>query len=198
MTYSTSSWLAVSAGFGVAACANSMPPSSAAEPHTTLEKPVIVIQAYAQGISGVHAANPDVKVRIERDPAQTDEAVLLVEYPKPTENPAGRDVWCDAEVRDWSTGSAISFQIKPAGPEKLSVSFFDRNRVVYTTWSVLEGGVWQPVRVEFAQLRPNPYFQPPDAKTGAPIDVSDIRGFAFAPHSQASGRLLVTKFVLAK
>lgn len=78
------------------------------------------------------------------------------------------------------------------------MSFFDRNRVVYTTWVDLHGGVWQPVRVVFADLRPNPYFQPPDAETGAPIDVSEIKGIAFAPHSQASGQLLVTKIVLAK
>ncbi len=79
-----------------------------------------------------------------------------------------RQVWCDAENVDWRTGTAISFQIKALNPEKLSVSFFDRNRVVYTTWIELQGGVWQPVRILFNELHPNPYFQPPDAKTGAP------------------------------
>lgn len=159
---------------------------------------MIIIQAYAQGLSSVRAANPDVKLRVGHDPTHADELVLFVEYPRPTDDAAGRDVWCDTEHRDWTTGHAISFRIKPHNPERLSVSFFDRNRVVYTTWIDLQGGIWQPVRVSFDQLRPNPYFQPPDAKTDAPIDVSEINGIAFAPHSQAPGQLTVSRFVLTE
>ena len=40
--------------------------------------------------------------------------------------------------------------------------------VVYTKWTELQGDVWQTVRVSFEDLRPNPYFQPPDAQAGAP------------------------------
>jgi len=45
---------------------------------------------------------------------------------------------------------------------------------------------------------PNPYFQPADARTGGPIDVSDVAGIAFAPHDQISGRLAITRFVVVK
>jgi hypothetical protein len=162
------------------------------------KKPVTVIRSYAQGLSGVHAANPDVKLRLDHDAALPDEPVLLVEYPKPTADPAGRDVWCDAENTDWTTGNAISFQIKPTNAERLSVSFFDRNRVVYTTWIDLQGGAWQSLRIVFADLRPNPYFQPPDAKIGAPLDLSEIKGIAFAPHNQAPGQLAVSRFILTQ
>jgi hypothetical protein len=48
----------------------------------------------------------------------------------------------------------------------------DRNRVAYPTWTELTGGSWQVVRIPFVDVHPNPYFQPPDAKTGTPIDVS--------------------------
>jgi hypothetical protein len=83
-------------------------------------------------------------------------------------------------------------------PLRLSVSFLDRNRVAYTTWTELKGGVWQSVRIPFDEMRPNPYFQPPDAKTGSPIDVSDVKGIAFAPHDQTAGRLTIGKFVVSK
>jgi Carbohydrate binding domain (family 11) len=157
---------------------------------------VIIIQDYKHGLTAVHSANPDVKLSVARDPVLAHEPVLLVEYPPPTVDAAGRDVWCDAENADWTAGYAISFQVKPANPVKLSVSFFDRNRVAYTTWIDLEGGAWQPVQILFDEIRPNPYFQPPDAKTDAPIDVSETKGIAFAPHDQRSGHLAISRLVV--
>ena len=120
--------------------------------------------------------------------------MLLVEYPAPTGNPAARDVRCDAEDQNWTAGRAISFEVKPANPLRLSVSFLDRNGVAYTAWTNLQGGVWQVVRIPFAEIRPNPYFQPPGAKTGAPLDVSDVKWIAFAPQDQAPGRLAIGRF----
>ena len=165
---------------------------------TTEEKPEIIIQAYTDGLSGIRTANPDVKLSVGRDSALGGEPVLFVDYPAPGADPAARDVVCDAVQRDWTSGRAISFRIKPAHAVKLSVSFVDRNRVAYTTWTELKAGVWQPVRISFDEMRPNPYFQPADAQTGASIDVSDVTGIAFAPHDQTSGRLAISKIIVLK
>ena len=81
---------------------------------------------------------------------------------------------------------------------RLSISFFDRHRVVYTAWTNLKADVWQPVEVAFDEIRPNPYFQPPDAKLGFAVDVSDVRFIAFAPQDPTSGRLAVGKFIVVK
>jgi hypothetical protein len=156
------------------------------------------IRKYEARLAGVRAHSAEVKLSVGHDPALGNEPVLLVEYPAPTPDPAGRDVWCDAENRDWSRGRVISFQVKPEHAMKLSVSFFDRNRVVYTSWVELDGNVWQPVRVSFDNVRPNPYFQPPDAKVGAPLDVSDVPGMAFAPQDPLSGSLTVSKIVVTE
>jgi hypothetical protein len=161
-------------------------------------KPVIIVQAYRHGLGGVHSANPEVKLSVGRDAALADELVLFVDYPPPTDDPAGRDVWCDAENTDWAAGRAISFRIKPAAPIKLSVSLLDRNRVAYTTWIDLQGGVWQPVLIPFDKIRPNPYFQPADAKTGLPIDVSAVKSIAFAPQDRAAGHLAISRFVVVQ
>jgi len=128
----------------------------------------------------------------------SDERVLIVDYPAPTDDPAGRDVQCAAEGQDWTAGRAISSQIKPDHPLRLSVSSRDRNRVAYTAWKELKGGAWQSVRIPFDEIRPNPFYQPPDAKTGGAIDVSDVKGIAFAPHDQTPGRLVVGRFVVTK
>jgi hypothetical protein len=182
---------------GAAGCANSATQPALSESDTT-EKAVVVIQAFKDGLSAIRAANPDVKLSAGRDPALADEPVLVVEYPARTDNPAGRDVWCDAENQDWTLGRTISFRAKPDHAVRLSVSFLDRNRVAYTTWTELQGGVWQTVRISFAEIRPNPYFQPPDAKTGAPIDVSEVMRIGFAPQDQAAGRLAISRFVVLK
>ena len=158
----------------------------------------LVIHSFKNGLAGVRAANPDVHLSVGRDPSGPDEPVLQVEYPAPTGDPAGRDVQCEAEKRNWSSGRALSFHVKPAHALRLSVSFFDRNRVVYTSWADLKEGVWQPVRFAFAEMKPNPYFQPPDAKQGSAIDVSDVGFIAFAPQDQTSGRLAIGRFVVEK
>ena len=158
----------------------------------------LVIHAFGNGLAGVRAANPDVRLSVGREPSGPDEPVLQVAYPPPTGNPAGRDVQCEAENRNWSSGRAVSFQVKPAHALRLSVSFVDRNRVVYTSWADLKEGVWQTVRFAFADMKPNPYFQPPDAKQGSVIDVSDVAFIAFAPQDQTAGRLTVGRFVVEK
>jgi hypothetical protein len=161
-------------------------------------EPVAVIQAYENGLAGVRAANPEVRLSVGRDPAIANQPVLVVEYPAATGDPAGRDVQCTAETRDWTGGRAISFQIKPERAMKLSVSFMDRNRVAYTAWTGLQGGVWQLVRIPFSEIRPNPFFQFPGAKTGAPLDVSDVGFIAFAPQDEAAGRLAIGRFVISR
>jgi hypothetical protein len=92
----------------------------------------------------------------------------------------------------------MSFQIKPAQALRLSVSFVDRNRVAYTAWRDLNGGVWQAVRIAFDEIRPNPYFQPPGARLGAPIDVSEVGWIAFAPQDRTSGQLAIGAFIVSK
>ena len=156
-----------------------------------------VIRSYADGLAAVRSANPEMKLSVARDPVVSDGPVLLVEYPAATGNPAARDVWCEAEHVDWTAGHAISFQAKPDHAMRLSVSFMDRNRVAYTSWSDLRAGEWQTVRIAFAQIRPNPYFQPPGAQTGAPLDVSEVKAIGFAPQDPGAGRIAISRFVVA-
>lgn len=186
-------------GTGAAGAANPSLQAARSAGFTRAEvEPVIVIQGYRAGLSGVRAVNPDIHLSVSRDPSISDDRVLIVDYPAPTNDPAGRDVQCVAESQDWTAGRAISFQIKPHHPLRLSVSFRDRNRVAYTAWTELKGGVWQLVRIPFDEIRPNPFYQPPDAKAGTTIDVSDVKGVAFAPHDQTPGRLVLGRFVATK
>jgi hypothetical protein len=162
-----------------------------------LAQTMIVIHDFNDGLAGIRATNPNVHLSVERDPEISNQRVLLVEYPAPTGDPAARDVMCTAKDQDWTGGRAIAFQVKPANSMRISVSFVDRNQVAYTAWRDLKGGVWQPVRIGFDEIRPNPFFQPPGAKTGAPLDVSDVKAILFAPQDPASGRMSISLFVVS-
>jgi len=182
-----SAWLALALAAGCA---------SAVTAFAGEKSSAIVIQSYERGLSAIRAANPAVKLSLGRDPSLPDGLVLSIDYPAPSGNPAGRDIWCDAENADWTRGHAISFQVKPDHAMRLSVSFQDRNRVAYTSWNELKGGVWQTVRIPFDQIQPNPYFQPPGANKGAPIDVSKVTSIGFAPQDPAAGRLAIGPFAV--
>jgi len=173
-------------------------PASRAQSRSTEQAGAIVIHAYHSDLAGMHAGSAGVKLRVGRDSAIADEPVLFVEYPTPTNDPAARDVRLDANNRNWTRATAISFRVKPAHAMRISVSFIDRNHVVYTAWTDLAANMWQPVRIAFSDIRPNPYFQPPDVKTGSPIDISDVGMIAFSPQDRTSGGLAITQIVLLK
>jgi hypothetical protein len=158
----------------------------------------IVLQDFSGGAASVHARNPVIKLRIDRHPVSPNERVLLIEYPAATDNPAGRDVWLDVEQRDWTRGSAITFQVKPDHPTRMSVSFADRNHVAFTTWVDLPDTTWQSVRLRLDRIRPNPYFQPPDAAVGKPMDLREVNGLGFAPQDRAAGRIAIGTIVLSR
>jgi hypothetical protein len=157
----------------------------------------VVLRDYEDGLTAVHAKNPAVRLSVGHDAAVADHPVLMVDYPPPPPDPGARDVVCTVDRQDWSGGRAISFQAKADHAVRLSVSFIDRNHIVYTAWVDLAGGSWQDVRLPLDEIRPNPFFQPPDAKTGAPLDVSSVNFVAFAPHDQTSGRISISRFLLS-
>ena len=166
------------------------------EPEGPEATPAAVIQSYESGLGAIRSLSPDVELSLGHDPGLPGRLVLFVDYPAASGDPASRDVWCDSETLDWTLGRAIAFQIKPEQALRLSVSFLDRNGVAYTSWTELEGAVWQTVRIPLDQIRPNPYFQPPGANADAPMDVTRIERIGFAPQGQAAGRLAVGRFVL--
>jgi hypothetical protein len=156
----------------------------------------VVVRGHAAGLRGVrHGSN--VTVAASRDPEAGGEPVLAVTYGAQGD-PADRDVWCDTEVRDWSGARALVFRLRSDEPLHLAVSFFDANGVGYTAWADALGGAWEEIRVALDTIQPNPYFQPPTAKLGAPLDLHDVRSLGFAPQVPGAGRFLVAAFAVTR
>jgi hypothetical protein len=157
----------------------------------------VVLQAFERGTDIVRA-RPAVTLRVVTDVEIPTERVLVVEYPPPSDDPASRDIWIDTEQRDWSKGRAIEFEARSEHPTRLSISFLDGNRVAYMSGTDLPGTGWHTVRVVFDSIRPNPYFQPPDAKQGAKLDVRDVGGVGVSPQDRSAGRLWIRKLLLVR
>ena len=157
---------------------------------------VIVINSLATPAS-VRVNSPDVHVAIGSDATLPGERVLTVVYPAAGANPAARDVQVVAEKTDWSGGRGLVFRAKAEHPTRMSISFVDRNHVAYTAYVNLGTG-WQQVAIAFDQMQPKLFFQPPDAKTGSAIDVSDVKVIGFAPQEKSDGRLSVTAFTVVR
>jgi hypothetical protein len=159
-------------------------------------RPPAIVRWFGVALEGIKTQDPELKLRVGHDVGLGDENVLFVDYPKSLAEPAARDVWVEAEVTDWSRARALSFRIKPDLAVKLSVSFIDRNRVGYTSWIELTGEQWNDVQLTLDAFRPNPRLQPPDAKPGLPVDLTEVKAFGFAPEGGAPGRLALTSFRL--
>ena len=105
----TAAWLSHTG----APTAEALRPQAASAPGGAEATPATVIRAYGETLGGVCTGPPGVRLSVDRDSSLPDERVLIVEYPPPTKDPAGRDVQCAAANRDWTAGGAISFQINP-------------------------------------------------------------------------------------
>ena len=162
-----------------------------------LAQTVIVINSLATPAS-VRVNSPDVHVMMGSDASLPGERVLTVVYPAASANPAARDVQVTAEQTDWSAGRGLVFRANAEHPMRMSLSFIDRNHVAYTAYVNLLGNGWQQVAIAFDQIQPNQFFQPPDAKKGSAIDVSEVKAIGFAPQEKGAGRLAVTAFTVVK
>src|SRR5262245_15422572 len=120
-----------------AACTHHASRSQPSVTQSADTRALAVIQGFMSGTAAVHTRNPDVKLSVERDPASSSERILVVDYPPSSNDPSARDVAFDLDERNWTRGRELVFQIKSAHPSRISISFLDRNHVVYTTWSDL-------------------------------------------------------------
>lgn len=146
----------------------------------------------------VKVATTNVLAVVGADASLPGQRVLTVTYPAASSNPAARDVQIAAEKTDWSSGQGLVFKARAEHPMRISVSFIDRNHVAYTALVNLTSSNWEDVAIAFDQIEPNPNFQPPDAKKGSAMDVSDVKFIAFAPQEKGAGRVSVTAFTVVK
>lgn len=102
--------------------------------------------------------------------------------------------------QDWSGAKRITLRVKSDAPVSVELAFNDANQNAYVAPAVnsAAGKGWQVLEVPFAGFQLNPYYQPPQAKKGAALDLGKIETFNINVKTMGKASFLVDDVVLYK
>lgn len=100
--------------------------------------------------------------------------------------------WCGYWMRagdlwggqDWTGAKKVTCKIYSKEPIFIELGFNDGNQNAYVAhFPQTQGKGWETLSIPFDKFDLNEYYQPPEAKKGAPQDLSHIETFNIAPHT---------------
>ena len=87
--------------------------------------------------------------------------------------------------QDWRGAKTMTIQVYSDFPLSLELGFNDAKQNAYTaTAPQTQGKGWETIVIPFSSFQLNPYWQPPEAKKGAPQDLSKLETFNLAPKTE--------------
>ena len=90
---------------------------------------------------------------------------------------------------DLSKNTSFKFKVKSSLPGEVQISLRDTYNVQYTTSFRVTSKDWTEVTVPFSSFQKDPYYTPPDAISGHPMDLSQTKAMNLA--SQIAGDSVV-------
>lgn len=105
------------------------------------------------------------------------------------------DVWGG---QDWRGAKALSFKVYTTEPLEFQFSFNDANQNSYTAKGPKTKGGWETLSIPFSKFGLDEYYQPPEAKEGAPQDLSKIETFNLSPKTQGKHEFKIREIVILK
>jgi len=173
---------------------------AATKPPPAKPNPGAIVQDYEPGAPTSKPSEASAVSRLSVTLAAGDPTgnALSVDYGcSGTEQAALLDVWSQPRTSDWSNARSLTLRIKPDAAMSLSVSFMDGNHAGYTQKTApLVAGTWQTVTLPFDEFWFNPH-GPAGDKPGAPLDLSKVEAFGFAPQGCSNGHFLIDDFALS-
>lgn len=115
------------------------------------------------------------------NPSKKGQKYLAINYELKKGGYAG--MWARAGGSDWNgvnlTGKKVlSLTIYSKDPISLGLAIKDATNNQYVADTPMtKGGKWETVLVNMSDFKLDPYYTPPDAKKGAPEDLSKVTGF---------------------
>ena len=169
--------------------------------------PKVVAQDFA--LLGKNACGPyadkesgtAIQMTVEKDPADPDRRVGVFKYDLKN---CG---WCGYWMRsgdfwggqDWRGAQSLSLEVYTEAPTAIFVSFNDANQNSYSAVAPkTKGGAWETVSIPFSKFKLDEYYQPPEAKEGAPQDLSKIETFNIAPKTPGAHTFKVREVAVHK
>jgi Carbohydrate binding domain (family 11) len=101
--------------------------------------------------------------------------------------------------QDWSGGKAIRMLIYCKDPVVMGLAIQDKNHNQYSASAPsTKGGSWEKVEVPIDSFKLDPYYTPPNAVKGAPMDLSQVIQIQFQPKVTGEETLAISDVTLVK
>ncbi len=88
---------------------------------------------------------------------------------------------------DLSKAASLKFMAKSTLPGDLQIAIKDAYNVQYITKVQIPSADWTEVTVNLSSFAKDPYYTPPDAIAGHPMDLSKVSNLNFSPQAVGSG-----------
>lgn len=126
----------------------------------------------------------DLRLDVVRDPERAERQIIDLHYDLKAGGWCGVWLRCgdEWEGQDWSKGRKFVFTVHTTEALSLEFGFNDVNGNAYVALAPqTKGNGWETLSFPLDSFQLNPYWQPPEAKKGAPRDLSSIETFNIAP-----------------
>jgi hypothetical protein len=143
------------------------------------------------------------KISLALEKAGDDKAGFTAKF-KYTMKPGG---WCGYWMRagdmwggqDWTGAKKVTCKIYSQEPLFIEFGFNDANQnsyVAHFPWT--KGKGWETISIPFEKFDLNEYYQPPEAKKDAPLDLSHIETFNIAPQTKGDHEFEMGELTIEK
>ncbi|HUO58619.1 MAG TPA: carbohydrate binding domain-containing protein [bacterium] len=92
---------------------------------------------------------------------------------------------------DLSKATTIVFKAKATLPGELQFEFKDKYNVQYMVKVKVPSAAWSEVRIPVVSFIKNPYYTPPNAELGHPMDLSKVNGMNVGPQADGAGEMWI-------
>lgn len=90
---------------------------------------------------------------------------------------------CSIPASDLSKNTSLRFKARAAAPVALQIGLLDANKAQYITTVAVTAKDWTEVTVPFSSFIKDPYYTPPGARLGHPMDLTRTTNLNFMPRT---------------
>jgi hypothetical protein len=128
-----------------------------------------------------------VKYSTEKGPKKKEKALRLESDLK---SGGYCGIWHSMNV-EVGRAAVLVFVAKSDKAGDVQMALKDKNNVQYITTFTLSAGGWKGVTLDLASFKKDPYYTPPDAVTGNPVDFSTLKGMNVSPQIVGASMVFV-------
>ncbi len=172
-----------------------------ADPKRILVQDFTLLEKNAYGPFTDETTGSSIEMSLENDQEGQGNKLGVFHYDLKTDGYCGYWIRAGQEWggQDWRGAKTLTVDVYSDAPVELKFGFNDANQSAYSCdLPCTKAGVWEKVSVPFSALKLNKYYQPPEAKKGAALDLSHIETFNLGPETHGKNVFKVREVVIEK